>query len=86
MLPGCKPDYNASNFAVNARFFELDEIRALCIFSTENSFQQTTLLLLLSLQREKITLKKRDIQDVFTRDTGSSGICMACSSLVRNQA
>ena len=55
MLPGCKPDYNASNFAVNARFFELDEIRALCIFSTENSFQQTTLLLLLSLQREKIT-------------------------------
>jgi len=48
MLPGCKPDYNASNFAVNARFFELDERIALCIFSTENALQKTTLLLLLS--------------------------------------
>ena len=58
MLPGCKPDYNASNFAVNARFFELDERIALCIFSTENALQKTTLLLLLSLQRKNDVWKK----------------------------
>ena len=60
MLPGCKPDYNASNFAVNARFFELDERIALCIFQLKMPFRRPPSCCC-SPCREKMTLEKRDI-------------------------
>ena len=83
MLPGPKPDYNANNSAVNARFFELDEriAHSSAYFQLKIPFSRPPSCCCPC--REKIvTFEKKLIFFAITRDAGSSGICMACSSLM----